>query len=616
MTKGLLTLTLSVFLTVQLFSIEKLERVEPMFWWTGMQNPDLQLLVYGDNIGHAQVKINYPGIQLKKVHKVENANYLFIDLSIDKNTKPGMFTIKFTKNNKEVASYDYKLLPRNNKKNIHKGFDASDVVYLLMPDRFANGNPENDSMKETLEKADRSNPNGRHGGDLQGIINNLDYLQNRGATALWLNPFLENNMPNYSYHGYAITDFYNTDPRHGNNALFVDLIDEAHKHGLKMIMDMIFNHCGTNHWFIKDLPMSDWIHQHKEFTRTNYRAPVVADPYKSEYDYNKMLKGWFDVTMADLNQNNPYLSRYFTQNTIWWIEYSGLDGIRVDTQPYPYKEFMAQWTQAIMEEYPTFNIVGEAWLQKIPITSYFQKSSTLSGDYNSFMPCITDFPMYFAISKAFNEKEGWTEGMNRLYYILAQDFAYADPNKLLTFCDNHDLNRYVETVQHDIAKYKMGLVFLMTTRGIPQIYYGTEIFMDGEEHKGHGDIRKDFPGGWANDKANAFTSEGRNKEQNEAFNFLSNLLNWRKYKKVIHSGKLKHFLPENNVYTYFRYNDTETVMVVINSSERANKVKLDRFKEVIGNRKKGVDIISKTKIKLNKTLEVPAKTAMVIEIGD
>jgi glycosidase len=440
-------------------------------------------------------------------------------------------------------------------------------------------------------------------------------IANSGFTAVWLNPFLENNQPAFSYHGYAISDFYKTDPRYGTNDLFVKLVDDAHAKGLKIIMDMIFNHCGSGHWFYKDLPSEDWIHQHKEFTRSNFRAPTVSDPYASKADQEQMVTGWFDKNMPDLNQKNPILATYLIQNSIWWIEFAGLDGIRVDTQPYPYKEFMAEWSKAVMVEYPDFNIVGEAWLQKIPITAYFQKGANNKDGYNSYMPSVTDFPMYNAISEAFNEKEGWSAGMAKLYYVLAQDFAYPNPGNLVIFPDNHDLSRYYETLGKDIRKYKMGLAYLLTTRGIPQIYYGTEILMDGKEQEGHGFIRKDFPGGWQGDTKNAFRADGRTDEQNDAYNFLTTLLNWRKNNEIIHSGKLMHFLPEDGIYVVFRYNDTGAVMLVLNNNEADDKdLQMARFNEILKNYSAGKEIISNTKITNLSVLKVPAKSAMIIEL--
>jgi len=586
-----------------------------MFWWAGMQNPDLQLLVHGENISETEVSINYEGVKLSKVNKVENPNYLFLDIVISKNAKPGIFKIKFKKNNKLVETYKYELKERNKKPNIHQGFNASDAIYLLMPDRFSNGNPANDNVKSMPEKSNRKNPDGRHGGDIQGIINHVDYIENLGFTAVWINPLLENNMPKYSYHGYAITDFYKIDKHFGTNSDYVNLVDSCHKHNLKVIMDMVFNHCGIENYFIKDLPMKDWIHQFSEFTRSNFHAPAVIDTHASQIDKDLMTNGWFDKNMADFNQKNKYLANYLIQNSIWWIEYSGIDGIRMDTYPYPDKDMMAEWTRRVFAEYPNFNIVGETWVQKVPFAAYWQKDSKISGNYNSMLPSLTDFPLYSAINKAFNEKEGWTEGMARLYYVLAQDFLYPDPDNLLVFADNHDLDRVFSSLNKDIRKFKMAMAFLLTVRGIPQIYYGTEILMDGFSSQGHGFIRKDFPGGWKNDKVNSFTANGRSALQNEAFDYLQNILNWRKNQAVISRGELKHFIPEEGVYVYFRYIENKTVMIILNNNEEADKdLNTSRFDECIRGYKTGFDIISHKQIDNLKNIHVPAKSAMIIEL--
>jgi len=592
-----------------------LQRIEPMNWWVGMKNPNLQLLVYGENISATNLVINYPGVTLKKVHLVENPNYLFVDLVIAPETKPGKFIMEFKEGKKKISTYEYELKARNSKANIHQGFNSSDAIYLLMPDRFSNGNPKNDATLDTKEKPNRENPNGRHGGDLQGVINHLDYITATGFTALWLNPFLENNQETFSYHGYAISDFYKVDSRYGTNEQFVELVDLAHQKQLKIIMDMIFNHCGIEHWFIKDLPMKNWIHQHDSFTKSNFRAPVVSDPYASVSDKTKMLTGWFDINMPDFDQRNPFLATYLIQNTIWWVEYAGIDGIRVDTQPYPYKEFISEWAKAIMEQYPTLNIVGEAWLHQIPITAYFQGGANNKDGYNSHMNCVTDFPMYRALNSAFNEKEGWDDGMAKFYLLLAQDYLYADPQSLLIFADNHDLSRYYEAIGKDLSIFKMGMAYLLTTRGVPQIYYGTEVLMDGLEHQGHGFIRKDFPGGWNNDSINAFTQTGLSPDQIEAYQFVKRILNWRKGNEAIHIGKLTHFIPESGVYVTFRYTDEKAVIIILNNDGTNSKnLETARFKEALSGYKTGTEIISGKTFDNLETILVPAKSALIIEL--
>ncbi len=590
------------------------DRVEPPFWWTGMTDPHLQLLICGTGAGNTLPRIHGRGVILDSIIRVENPNYLFLDLTIPKDTRAGWFTIDLYEQDSLKASWQYELRDRRAGSASRKGFDASDVIYLLMPDRFANGDSTNDNVPGMFESCDRSNPDGRHGGDLLGVSRHLDDIIQLGATALWMNPFVENNNPSYSYHGYAISDFYQTDPRIGTNEQFAELVQECHQKGLKVIMDQILNHASNKHWLILDPPSPAWIHTFNEFTRTNYRASALMDPYASEYDRILMLTGWFDTHMPDLNQYDPLLLNYFIQNSIWWVEFTDLDGIRLDTQPYPYKEAVAAWSKRIMNEYPDFNIVGEAWLQQEALTAYFQKDSPTPDGYNSFMPAVTDFPRYYALTAALNEKESYTGGMSRLYLTLVHDYLYADPYNKLIFCDNHDLSRFFSVMGEDIRKFKMGLTYLMTTTGIPMIYYGTEILMTGFENQGHGFIRKDYPGGWASDSLDAFTKEGRTAEQNEAYTFLQTLLKWRQGKEVIHSGKMVHFVPENGIYVYFRMNDHDTVMVILNNEEKEQTLQTSRFAECIGRRGQGKDPITQKKLDDISSIVVPAKSAMILEL--
>ncbi len=593
---------------------QKQVRVEPPFWWAGMHESQLQLLVYGENIAQSKVQLDYPGVSLIGITRVDNPNYLFIDLALKPDIQHGKFTLNFLIDKKLKYHYTYELRQREPESAFRKGFDQSDVLYLLMPDRFANGNPLNDNHPEMIEKANRLNPSGRHGGDIQGINDHLDYFNELGVTTLWINPLLENNHPEFSYHGYAITDFYRIDPRFGSNADYVDLVDAAHKKGLKIVMDMILNHCGINHWFIKDLPMPGWIHQFPEFTRSNFRAETLTDPHAAKSDQNRMLQGWFDKHMPDLDQRNPYLRNYLIQNSIWWIEYANLDGIRLDTQPYPYAEMTSEWTARILNEYPGFNIVGESWLQREAMTAYFQKQSSPCAYFNSGMPVVTDFPLQGAVSRAFTEQEGWSEGMARIYMVLAQDFVYDNPYNTLIFLDNHDLNRYFNTIGNDLDALKMALTFLFTTRGIPQLYYGTELLMDGQEHLGHGDIRKDFPGGWKEDSLNAFTASGRSEAQNEVFNHLQQLLHWRKTNRAVHYGRLLHFLPENGVYTYFRILDKEVVMVMINNSKEKRDIDINRFSEITSGFIQANDVMSGEAVLLKNNVALSPRSARIFEL--
>ena len=589
------------------------EKLEPPFWWVGMKNPKLQLLVYAEKVAATTPVINYPGVELLKVNKVENRNYLFLDLNISEKAQAGKFKIQFNKSGKTVYEYNYELLNRSPNSSQRQGFSSADVIYLLFPDRFANGDTVNDSMKNMLEKACRSNPNGRHGGDIKGISEHLNYIKDLGFTTVWLNPLLENNMSAFSYHGYAITDFYKVDERFGTNKDYKNLISKMHKMDMRIIMDMIFNHCGSNHWWIKDLPCQDWIHQFPEFTRSNFRGGTVSDIHASDYDRNILLKGWFDTSMPDLNQHNGFLANYLIQNSIWWIEYAGLDGIRMDTYPYPFKDVMAEWAKRVLEEYPDFSIVGEAWLSEPAQVAYWQNVPNIKTGYNSNLPYIMDFPMADAFRYAFNEKDGWSTGIVRMYDILSQDYLYSEPSNIVTFADNHDGDRIFTKLEEDLDNYKLAMTFLVTTRGVPQIYYGTEILMTGYENRGHGDIRKDFPGGWPGDKKNAFTENDRNNDENAAFNYLKTLLNWRKNKTVIHNGKLKHFIPVDGVYVYFRYDENETVMVVLNNSERKQTLEKNRYLEMTGKYKQAKDILSGKMFDTDNIL-VPAKSALVFEL--
>ncbi len=589
---------------------DKINRIDPPNWWVGFKNTHLQLLIYGNDIVKSDVTVNYKGVKLLKVHKVKNPNYLFVDLDISPRTKPGTLKLHFTNGN-EKFSNDYKLLKRSENSAQRLGFNSSDVIYLVMPDRFSNGNPENDNMPGMLEKANRNKHDGRHGGDIQGIINHLDYIYDMGFTALWVNPVLENNMPAYSYHGYAITDYYNVDPRHGGNEKYLELVKKSHERGIKVIMDMVFNHCGTENYLIKDMPMKDWVHQFDKFTRTNYRAMVTTDPYKSKYDENLLEKGWFDSSMPDLNQDNPFVENYLTQNAIWWVEYAGLDGIRMDTHPYPEKNMMSRWCSRMNEEYPNFNIVGEVWIQSEALSAYWQKDAPNKDGYNSNLKSITDFPLFFAMQKAFTENEGWKEGIARLYYVLAQDLVYPNPGNNVIFFDNHDIDRFYSFVNYNPNIYKMALSFLLTTRGIPQIYYGSEILMDGFGSEGHGTIRKDFPGGWEGDKVNAFTQQGLTEEQIDAQNFTKKLLNWRKTNRAVQTGKLMQFIPDNGVYVMFRYTNDEAVMLILNN-RYAQTVGTDRYSEILSHYVKGYDVVFEQKIDDLSTIEMPAKSARII----
>ena len=593
-----------------------IDHVEPPNWWVNMKNNSLQLLVHGKDIGKTKAYLDYKGIKVKSSTST-GKNYLFVDLSITNITKPGTITINFKENEKDSAliSYKYELKARTKESSKRQGFNTSDMMYLIMPDRFANGDPNNDDMPGMLEKADRTNPNGRHGGDIKGMADHLGYLQKLGVTTLWCTPLLENNMPAQSYHGYATTDLYKVDPRFGTNESYRDMVILAHSRGIKVVMDIVFNHFGTNSYWMKDLPQKDWIHEWPEFTRSNFRGGVISDPYRSQYDEKKMSDGWFDTSMADFNQKNPYVARYLIQNSIWWIEYAGLDGLRQDTYPYSDKDFMAEWLKQLRNEYPNLNVVGEAWINYPPQVSYWMDNKTNKDGYRSNLSHVFDFPLMGAIQKAFTENEGWDTGMARLYELLSQDFLYSDPTHLITFADNHDIERMYPVLK-TVDNVKMALAFLATTRGMPLIYYGTEALSDRGTLQGDPGKRKDFPGGWPGDTANMFTRENLSSDQKDILDFTATLFTWRKSNKTVQDGKLTHYIPEDGIYVYFRTLGKESVMVIVNNNEKYLKtVATGRFAENLNGFKTGKDVLTGSQIKDLSKIEVPAKSVKIIELS-
>jgi glycosidase len=605
---------LTVLIAASTSLIAQIDHVEPPFWWAGMKNPALQILVHDENISENKVELSYEGVMLKSVSSVENPNYLFIDLELAQNVLPGKFDVKFMNDGKVVHSITYELKEREPGSVGRKGFNNSDVMYLIMPDRFANGDPSNDEVTGMREGFNRKKPFGRHGGDIKGIINSLDYLNSTGFTSIWLNPVLENDQPEWSYHGYAATDFYKVDRRFGSNKDYRELGRIAKEKGIKLVMDMIFNHCGSEHWWMKDMPTSDWINYYPEYVNTNHRRTVNQDPHASDIDSRIMTNGWFVPAMPDLNQRNPFLTTYLIQNSIWWIEYVGLAGIRMDTYPYPDKYMMAEWNRRVLEEYPHFNIVGEEWSLNPAIVSYWQKGQINRDGYEPNLPSLMDFPLQSALQKGLTEKETWDNGLIRLYEVLVNDFLYPDPDNLVVFPDNHDMSRFYMQVGMDVDLFKTGIVYILTTRGIPQIFYGTEILMSHTESNSHGDIRKDFPGGWEGDEKNAFTGKGLSKKEIRIQSFFRKLLNWRKENPVIHTGKLTHFVPENGVYVYFRYNDKKKVMIILNKNDKNHHLKLERFSEILGDCTKGKDILSEKVYNLSNEIVLPASTPLILEL--
>jgi glycosidase len=616
MKKVSLILLISVLLLGSLSAQETPGCVEPPFWWAGMKKQGLQLMVYGKKISETHVMLSYPGITLESVTQVENPDYLFIDLILSKDVVPGKFEILFNKDGKTVRKYMYEIKQREPESTARIGFNASDVIYLITPDRFANGNPLNDAVAGLSEQPNRNNPNGRHGGDLRGIINNLDYIDRLGFTAVWLNPVLENNMKEYSYHGYSTTDFYKVDPRFGSNQEYLELSKELKKRGMKLIMDMIFNHCGSEHWWMENLPMKDWINNFPEYKITTHRRTVNQDPHASEADRSAMFDGWFVPTMPDLNQRNPFLENYLIQNSIWWIEYAGLSGIRQDTWPYSDKYMMMRWAERVLQEYQNFNIVGEEWSLNPAIVSYWQRGKINQDGFKSSLPSLMDFPLQAAVSETLREPEvGVGTGFIRIYEALANDFLFPDPGSLTIFADNHDMNRIFTQLNEKKDLLKMALTFFLTTRGIPQLYYGTEILMSSPgPRKEDGIIRSDFPGGWPGDKVNGFTGEGLNSDQKEIQEYLRELLNWRKKTPVVQFGKLKHFVPENGIYVYFRYDTENTVMIILSKNLQVADLDTRRFSEVTAGFSKGFNVLKKNNLDNLENIKVDPLTAIIIEL--
>jgi glycosidase len=597
------------------FAFAQADRVEPPFWYSGMHNPELQILFYGKNIAQYTPTVSN-NVVIKNVVKTENPNYVFV--TIDTKNVPALeLTFSFNNKNKVAFTQKYSLKARRPNSAQRDSYDSSDMIYLIMPDRFANGNPTNDSDKNAVEKADRNNPNGRHGGDIEGIIKNLDYIKELGATTVWNTPVCVDNHAHGSYHGYAQTDVYNIDPRYGTNEDYLRLSAELKKRDMKLVLDYVTNHWGSEHWMYKDLPSYDWVHQFPGYSQSNYRMATQFDTNASKIDQRQCVDGWFVGSMPDLNQSNPLVLNYLTQNAIWWIEYADLDGFRVDTYSYNDKEGIAKWTKAITDEYPYFNIAGEVWMNDQAQMAYWQKDSKVGAiqSYNSHLPTVMDFTGMDALAQAFNEDDaGWDRGMFKMYNNFANDFLYPNINSVLVFAENHDTGRFNQIYKNDFKKYQMAMALVATVRGIPQLYYGSEIGMAGDKGKGDGDIRHDFPGGWAGDANNAFTKAGRDAQQQQYFDFTSKLFTWRKNKEVIHTGKTTQYIPDNNVYVYFRYNDKETVMVAINNSTEAKTFKTARFAESIKNLKSSTDVITGKTVDVTGEVTMEPKSVLVLEL--
>ncbi len=591
----------------------EIKKVAPSFWWAGMKNPELQILLYGEDLALSDVSVSGEGIYLKEAVRQDNPNYLLLYLDLSE-AKAQTFQI-LLKNGKKKLQVPYELKSRMRRGEDVKGFTSEDVLYLIMPDRFANGNPENDVVGEMREKkVDRTDSFARHGGDIQGISNHLDYIADLGVTAIWLNPTQENDMESGSYHGYAITDYYQIDKRFGSNEDFCALVEKAHEKNLKVVMDMIFNHCGSENYLFRDKPSDDWFNYRSNYVQTSFKTASVMDIHASAYEKKIATDGWFTSVMPDFNQRNRHVARYLIQSSIWWIEYAGINGIRQDTHPYADFDFMSQWCKEVLDEYPYFNIVGETWLNSNVLVSYWQKDSKLAAPLNSNLPTVMDFPLQALMNQAFDEETGeWGGGLYKLYDYQTQDLVYANPMNLLTFLDNHDTSRFAQTdeMAKNLKRYKQAMVFLLTTRGIPQIYYGTEILMTGDKGKGDGDLRKDFPGGWQGDTRNCFVENGRTEQENEAFEFTRQLLNWRKGNQVIGKGSLKHYSIQNGVYVYQREFNGKSVVVIMNGTDDSKELDLTPYQEILP-RENAFDVLTGKNVDLSKKLRLDGRENLIL----
>jgi len=598
---------------------QKINRIEPPYWWVGMENNQLELLIYGKDISQFTPSVDNKNIQILDIKKTGNKNYLFLNLDLSKAVS-GKFNINFSKKGKRTDfSVAYELKERNKDSKLKEGFNSADVIYLITPDRFANGDVTNDIVKSMKEKTvNRKDDYGRHGGDIKGIINHLDYIDQMGFTAIWPTPLLTNDMKESSYHGYAMTDFYQVDPRFGTLKEYIELAEKAKSKGLKLIMDQVANHIGSEHWWMKDLPDNDWVNYQDEFLKdsivvTNHRRTTNQDLYASVKDKNLMSEGWFVSSMPDLNQRNPLLATYLIQNSIWWIETLDLGGIRQDTYPYPDKQFMSDWAGAIMKEYPNFSIVGEEWSTNPLLVGYWQQGAKNKDGYQSNLSSTMDFPMQKSIVDAFNETESWDKGFVKIYEGLANDFYYANPSKMMIFPDNHDMDRIFTQLKENVVNTKMALGYILTLPRIPQIYYGTEILMQNSaKPSDHGLIRTDFPGGWSGDNSNAFAGEGLTDSQLKMQSFLKKVLNYRKNSDAIHSGKTIHFAPKKEIYVLFRIKDDEIVTLILNKNEAPVTLDLNRFEEVGLKGKPMKNMITDEAFIWNDAMEIKSKGLLLL----
>jgi glycosidase len=594
-------------------SAARIDHLEPPFWWTGMQHKTVQLMVHGEGIAELAPAVSYPGVRIAKVTRLPNKNYLFIDLDIGASARPGKFAIGFGRG-ASATSVTYELLARAQGSAARQGFSSKDAIYQVMPDRYANGNPGNDSVPGMLEQSDRNNGGGRHGGDIEGIIGRLDYIAALGFTQIWPTPLVENNMPAYSYHGYAATDHYRIDPRYGSNADFKRLSDEARKRGIGIIQDVVLSHIGSHHWWMKDLPSPDWTTHGGKYVPTRHHRVSVQDPYSAREDQQNFTTGWFTDDMPDMNQTNPLVATYLIQNNIWWIEYAGLSGLRIDTYGYSDGAFLTEYTRRLMAEYPKLNMVGEEWHKSPAVVSRWQRGKRNFDGYTSSLPSLMDFPMAETMRNALASKDA-KAGFTDVYETLSLDYMYPDPGNLVLFEGNHDVARMFSVVGEDLDLYKMHLAWLMTMPRIPQLYYGTEVLMTSDTgERNDASYRRDFPGGWTGDPVDAFGGAGLSAQQREAQAFVRKLANWRKSATVIHSGKMMHYGAEDGTYVYFRYDGKKKVMVALNKSGAQAVLPVARFREMLAGVKGGVDVISGHRFALDSALTLPARRSVILEL--
>lgn len=589
--------------------------IYPPHWWAGMKHNTLQLLVKSTDpeLSKSDVSIQHQGISISNIHRLENGKYLALDIVINSDAAPGNAIITF-KSGKKTQKVNWPLRLRDKGKAFAQGVTSADFIYLAMPDRFSNGNPLNDKVKGMRDQSlNRDSIFHRHGGDLQGLIDHLDYLQDLGVTTVWLTPVLENDMPDRTEHGYAITNHYKVDPRQGGAELYKKLSNELHKRNMKLIQDAVYNHVGLYHFFVQDKPTGDWLHEWPSYTNTTYKDQPLMDIHASKDDQRRMSNGWFTRFMPDLNQHNPYVANFLIQHALWSVEEFAIDGWRIDTYIYNDLEFMNRCNQALLDEYPNISLFGETWVHGIAAQAYFARN-TFSTPFKSNLPGVTDFQTnLYGIMNALNEPFGWTNGVNKLYQTLASDFVYEDAMRNVNFLDNHDMSRFYSVVNEDLSKYKMGLAWLLTCRGIPQIYYGTEVLMKGVSNP-DGWVRLDFPGGWPGDKVNKFTREGRTEKENEAFEWTKKLANFRKNSSAIKTGKMMQYVPEDGVYVYFRYDDNQTVMCVMNTQEKPMTIDTKRFTERIKGFKQGREVATDIIHNVQATLSIPQKYMLVLEL--